>query len=228
MLKQGQISFENTALMLIDMQYEASPEGSWKTHDWDSIVINAKKVLEASRERGIPTIYVRIAKRPDGIDAHEFDQRNEKGELSYSSVKGTRGAEIVEELKPRPKDVVVDKQRFSAFYQTNLEIILQGLKVKHLIMCGVFTDSCFLTSVYDAFFRGFRISIVKDACGAGTEAAHKSSILDMANWIYGCRMFRAEEMVKALRQEEYKCWCWEEPNTMAYSIDTINQLYDRI
>ena len=65
--------------MLIDMQYEHR-KAPWKTHDWDSIVINARKVLEASRERGIPIIYVRIAKRPDGLDAHEFDQQNEEGE----------------------------------------------------------------------------------------------------------------------------------------------------
>jgi len=227
MSKQGQINFEDTALMLIDMQYESSPKGFWKTQGWDSIVINARKVLEASRERGIPIIYVRVARRPDGIDAHEFDIRNGKGKPIYS-VKGTRGAEIVKELKPKPEDVVIDKQRFSAFYQTNVEIVLQGLKIKHLIMFGVFTDSCFLTSVYDAFFRGYRISIVKDACGAGTEAAHKSSILDMANWIYGCRIFRAEEVVKALRQEEYTCWCWEKPNTMRYSTETIDQLYDQI
>jgi nicotinamidase-related amidase len=227
MSRQEHVDFKNTALVLIDMQYESAPTGFWKTHNWDSVVTNAKKVLEAAREIPIPVVYVRVARRPDGVDAHEFDLRDEEGKPIYS-VKDTRGAEIVQELKPKPNDIIVDKQRFSAFYQTNLDIVLQGLKAKHLTMCGVFTDSCFLTSVYDAFFRGYRISIVKDACGAGTEAAHKTSILDMANWVYGCNIFRAEELVKALRGEEYTVWHWEKPNTMRYATETINKLYDRI
>lgn len=227
MLEKKQINFKDTALIIVDMQYESSPNGFWKTYGWKSIVVNARKILKVSRERGIPIIYVRVAGRPDGIDTYEFCPKNEKGKPIYS-VKGTQESKIIKELKPKPKDIIIDKQRFSAFYQTNMDLVLQRLKVKHLIMFGVFTDSCFLTSVYDAFSRDYRIYIVKDACGAGTEAAHKTSIIDMANWIYGCRIFRTEEMVKALKQKEYTCWTWRKANSMKYTTKTIDQIYDKI
>jgi len=218
---------QNSALIIVDMQYEESLEGGLPVKGWNNVVKNAKKVLAACRKENVPVVYVRIARRPDGIDAHDFDVRGENGVPSHS-VEGTKAAQVIEELRPNPNDIIITKQRWSAFFQTNMELILRGLKVKHLIMMGVYTDSCFLTSVYDAFFRGYRISIIKDACGAGTDAAHKTSILDMANWIYGCSIFNADEMVKALQGKDYSAWFWEKHNSVPYSLETVEELYKKL
>src|SRR5699024_2946983 len=155
-----------------------------------------------------------------------FDLRNERGEPIYS-VKGSEKGEIIDELKPIEGEIIVEKQRFSAFYQTNLDLILAGLEADHLIMMGIFTDSCFLTSTYDAFTRGHTISIIKDACTSGTEASHKTSMLDMANWIYGSSIFDADEFIKALSGEEYEAWFWETPNSMPYELDNIEEMYNK-
>lgn len=218
---------ERIVLLIIDMQYEESPKGFWKAYNWDATVNNAQRVLEACRVKGYPIVHVKVARDPEGVQCHPFDLRDENGKPIYS-VKGTKNAEIIDELKPISGELIVEKQRFSAFYQTNIELILQGLKADHLIMMGVFTDSCFLTSVYDAFTRGYTISIVKDACTAGTEAAHKTSILDMANWIYGCSIFNAEEMVKAIKGENYSAWFWDYPNSMPYGLNNIEEVYQKL
>ena len=215
------------ALVIIDMQIEDSPHGFWKADNWDFTVQNAQKVLKACRRKAYPVIHLMIAKRPDGVDSHPFDMRDEEGRLTYS-VEGTENCEIINELRPLKNEIVIKKQRFSAFYQTNMEIILRGLNVKHLIMMGVFTDACFLLSVHDAFARGFTISIVKDACTAGTEAAHKTSILDMANWVYGSSIFSTDNLVKALNGEDYRAWFWNEPNTLKYHLDDIEEVYRKI
>jgi biuret amidohydrolase len=209
------------------MQYESGPQGYWQGHNWDHTVSCSKKVLQACREKGYPIVHVLVAKDENGIMCHPYDVKDINGKPIYS-VKGTRNGEIMDELKPIKDEIVVEKQRFSAFYQTNLDLILQGLKAEHLIMMGVFTDACFLTSVYDAFFRGYTISIVKDACTAGTEAAHKTSILDMANWIYGCSIFEATELTKAINGENYHAWFWEKANSMPYQLDNIGEMYDRL
>lgn len=215
---------ERVVLVIIDMQYEDSSSGFWKSVNWDDVVKRSQSVLNACREKGYPVVHVKVARDPEGVQCHPFDLRDENGRPLYS-VKGSRKAEIIDELKPVQGEFVVEKQRFSAFYQTNIDLILQGLKADHLIMMGVFTDSCFLTSVYDAFTRGYTISIVKDACTAGTVAAHKTSILDMANWIYGCSIFDAEELVKAVRGNDYSAWFWEYPNSMPYELDDIEKMY---
>lgn len=215
------------ALVIIDMQIEDSPQGFWQAYNWDATVANAQKVLNACRKKAYPVVHLIVARRPDGVDCHPFDLRDEKGIPMYS-VDGTENCQIIDALKPLEDEIVVKKQRFSAFYQTNLSLILKGLHATHLIMMGVFTDSCFLTSVYDAFTRHYTISIVKDACTAGTKAAHMTSMLDMANWIYGSSIFSANQIVKAINGEDYKAWFWDQPNSMKYEIDTIEEMYAKL
>ncbi len=227
MRKVPDFTKERIVLVIIDMQNESGAGGYWQGYNWDQTVSSAAKVLEACRQRGYPIVHVMVAIDQHGVMCHPYDIRDENGRpVDY--VKGTRSAEIIDELKPIEGEIVVEKQRFSAFYQTNLDLVLHGLKAEHLIMMGVFTDACFLTSTYDAFARGYTISIVKDACTAGTEAAHKTSILDMANWIYGCSIFKAAELVKAVKGEKYRAWFWEKADSMRYRLDNITEMYDKL
>jgi biuret amidohydrolase len=220
---------ERIVMIAVDMQNEYGCDGynRWAAWNWDETAKNARKILDACRENGYPVVHVRVARDPDGIMCHEYDAKDENGKPIYS-VKGTKKAEFCDLMKPLPGELIVEKQRFSAFYQTNLELILQGLHAQHLIMVGGFTDSCFLTSVYDAFTRGYTISIIKDAVTCGSEGAHKANMLTMANWIYGSSIFKADEMVKAIHGEPYTAWFWEESNSMSYEVDTINELYEQL
>lgn len=218
---------DTAVLMMIDLQYESGPNGFWQAYNWDNTVKNNETVLNACREKGIPVVHVRVVRDKSGVHHHAYDVRDENGDPMYA-IRGNKNTEIMKELKPIDGEIIVDKQRFSAFYQTNLDLVLQGLKADHLIMTGVFTDSCFLTSTYDAFTRGYTISIIKDACTAGTEASHKTSMLDMSNWIYGSSIFAADQLVKAINGEEYNAWFWEKPNSMAYELDNIDEMYDKL
>ena len=71
-------------------------------------------------------------------------------------VVGTRDWEIADELKPTGDDIILDKQRYSAFYNTNLEVLLRGLGVTMVVVTGVTTNICVELTVRDAFFRDFR------------------------------------------------------------------------
>lgn len=221
------LSFDRSALLLIDFQYSFSAEGDFKTDAWETIVSNASKLLAACRENKIPVIFVCMWRRPDGSDAHPKDPRDEAGRPLYA-VAGTAGAEIVEKLRPKEGEIIIKKQRFSAFFQTNLELTLHGLQIGHLIISGVSTDQCILTTVYDAHFRDYEITVVKDACGTSSRAAHMTSVLDMANWVYGCSVFVTDELVKAIRGETFRAWFWERPGSYLYSVETIEDMYRRI
>ncbi len=82
-------------------------------------------------------------------------------------VRDTWDAEIVDELAPEPGDRVVDKTRYSAFYDTDLEQQLRDLKTEALIVCGVTTNVCVESTVRDAFFRDIRVIVPSDATAAG-------------------------------------------------------------
>lgn len=63
----------------------------------------------------------------------------------------------------QPGDYIVDKTRYSAFYNTNMEVILRGLSVDTVVVCGVTTDMCVESTVRDAFYRDYRVVLVRNA-----------------------------------------------------------------
>ncbi len=116
----------------------------------------------------------------------------------------------------------------SGFFQTNLELTLKGLKVNHLIITGVSSDACVLATILDAYFRDYEITVVKDASGSATKAAHMTSILNIANWVYGCSIFKTQELIKALKGEQFHAWFWKRPGEYMYTVETIKEMYEQL
>jgi nicotinamidase-related amidase len=136
--------------------------------------------------------------------------------------------EFCQEVCPTPEDIVVEKQRWTGFYCTQLDLVLNRLDVNHLIMMGVWTEACFETTVWDALWRDYRITIVKDACTSASSAMHMTAILDMANWLCGGTILAASELEKALKGQAYRVWTYTKPAEFIYEVETIRQLYDSL
>ncbi len=79
---------------------------------------------------------------------------------------GARGAPIARELAPQSDDYFVLKSRHSGFFQTPLDLLLQNLRAKKLILCGLTTDSCVLFTANDGYLRGLEIFVPADCCAA--------------------------------------------------------------
>lgn len=216
-----------TALLAVDLQKECiEADGAWPIYNRDALVANAGLALAACRRAGLPIIYTQHWLDPRGTDALRFEPlRN--GRPTHS-VAGDPLAEIHAGLAPQPADIVVRKQRWSGFYGTNLDLVLNRMDVDHLIMLGVWTEACFETTVWDAIWRDFRITIVKDACGTATDLMHMTAILDLANWLYGGTIIGAAELSKALAGQPYQAWRFATPSAFAYTLETVRDLYDSI
>ena len=76
---------------------------------------------------------------------------------------GSPGVAIFPEIAPRDDEIVITKHRFSAFYGTDLEIILRGLGVTTVVITGVTTENCCHATARDAFFRDFQVAFLSDA-----------------------------------------------------------------
>lgn len=76
---------------------------------------------------------------------------------------GTRGAQVVDELRPGSEDVVVDKRFYSGFTETDLDGILRARNVGRLVLVGQHTDCCIRHTAYDAFVRGYELVVCPDA-----------------------------------------------------------------
>jgi nicotinamidase-related amidase len=216
-----------TAVIAVDFQKECiDAEGAWPIYNKETLLANAAAALAACRQAGLPIIYTQHWLDPRGHDALRHEPRR-NGRPTHS-VAGDPMADIHPALAPAPDDILIRKQRWTAFYGTNLELTLNQMGIENLIMLGVWTEACFETSVWDGIWRDYRITIVKDACGTATELMHMTSILDLANWLYGGSIIRAEELTKALSKKPYRAWTFETPFSFPYTLETVRAMYDSI
>jgi biuret amidohydrolase len=209
----------NTALLLIDMQNEAS----FNIQGIDQALDNAALVLSACRQMRVPVFYSRHTHRPDGLDASIGEPMPGNGNIAYCL--GTKAVEISDKVRPKPGEPVVDKHRWSSFFATELDLLLRGLDIRTLIVGGFVTDGCVLNTVYDAFFRDYRIILVKDMMAASNKLAHACSVINMANWVYEITIIRTVEAVKMINGEDCRAWRWKEPDQFHPEPHEIMQVY---
>ena len=149
-----------SALLIIDMLNDFVVKGApLEVPRARRIIAGIKKrIAKAHRER-MPIIHI--------CDKH----RKEDPEFNVwprHAVNGTAGSEIINELKPRSRDYIIDKTTYSGFYRTKLEKLLKKLGTKKLIITGVCTEICVLHTAADAYMRGYQVEVPAD-CVAGLD-----------------------------------------------------------
>ena len=113
------------------------------------------KLTMAARAVGMPVVFTNDAHLP-GID-------RELALWGAHGIAGTPEAQTSPLLDPQPTDYVVEKRRYSGFFQTGLLLLLNELDVDTLICCGMDTNICVKHTVADAYFNNFNIIVVGDA-----------------------------------------------------------------
>lgn len=211
------------ALLIIDMQQE---DGFVLEH-FDTVVANTAALLETARHQRVPVIYTRHINQADGSDLPRGEPRaGDGGPSSYRA--GTRQVEIIERLAPQPDEFIIDKGRYSAFHRTDLDARLKALGVDTLIVCGVLTDVCVLSTVFDAFALGYHIRLVSDACTTTTLAGHYSALLIMANWVYALEILTCAECLRALENRDYLSLIPEHPDLFAHQPHELESTIARL
>lgn len=176
----------NTALLVIDMQ-------NGFCHERGSIngiglpaarlapaIEPCARLVAAARKARVPVVYTRYLYRPDyadaGIMASELipDLKQARALMA-----GTWDVDVVDELRPAEDDIVIDKNRPSAFYGTILESVLHGLDASNLVVCGVTTNCCVETTVRDAGQRDYRAFVVEDAVAEYEDDRHEVALKSM-------------------------------------------------
>jgi len=175
-----------TAILVIDMINDFVT-GVFNNERATKIVPNIKRLLEFARKQKIPIIYA--------TDAHLPNVDPEFNVWGPHAVKGTWGAEIIEELKSEKNDFRVLKRKYSAFQGTDLDQLLRELKIDTLILTGVVTDICIQHTVADAFFRGYR-TIVPQDCVEAVDTPTQNAALKYLRKAYGCEITTTNELMK--------------------------------
>lgn len=182
-----EFDLSSTALVIIDMQRDFLYPGGFgeklgnDVSTTNAIIPTVKKVLDKARELDMFVIHTREGHRPDlsDVPASKLKRGGDigtPGPMGRILVRGEYGHDIVDELAPVAGEVIVDKPGKGAFYQTDLESILQNKGVKTLLVAGVTTHVCVQTTIREANDRGYECLMLEDCCAAFDPKDHEDSI----------------------------------------------------
>lgn len=174
---------QRTALLIVDMQNSfCRPDGIMSTligaiEGIDEVVANLSRFLAEARSRGVPVVYLRQVFQPNYADADAVFRRRVPEAMTRGALaRGSRDAEVIDELAPLPLDTVIDKNRFDGFHATPLAQTLTAMGIDHLLVCGVLTNICVETTVRSAYMNGFVITLLTDSCASTTTRAHHRAL----------------------------------------------------
>jgi len=218
------LNINKTALLLIDLQKE---KGTSDIVGMEEIVARTQSLIETCRAQSIPVIYTRHINRGDGVGLANNEPVNETGSpLYYNS--DTDAIDILDEVAPTSSDIVIDKSRYSGFFESSLDARLKELDIQHLLIGGVLTDVCVLATVNDAFSLNYQVNLISDLSGTTSEGAHMAATLIMANWIYDLKIFQASQMQNLLKGKEYQVWETAAPDELNFAPESMKDAFKRI
>jgi nicotinamidase-related amidase len=139
-----------------------------------------KSLIEKAHAKGIPVIYTTGVRRADNWDAGSWSWKNNRSSEDVGRPQSNLdGNEIVAEIAPGPRDIVVYKQKPSGFFGTNMASYLTLLGCDSVIVTGTTTSGCVRATVLDAFSLNYRVAVVEEACFDRSQASHAINLCDM-------------------------------------------------
>ena len=177
------------ALIVIDIQTSTFIDAS-ETRAIDNMpgykdrMLKSRIAIDTAREQDIPVIFIQEVHRPDLVDfGRELD-----GDEDVHCLEDNPKTEIaVKEMGFLSTDYLIKKRRYSAFFGTDFEILLRGLQVDTLLMCGGLTDVCVHYTFVDGHQSDYFCRVIEDCVAGSSLDAHEASLRAMEYLQRGAR-----------------------------------------
>ena len=155
---------EPQALLVMDVQ----PGIVSRLEHPDEFLEKVKQAVDAAHGHHIPVIYVVVGFRPGFPEVSA--QNKSFGAIKESALPAMIDPRPV--LEPEEGDVVVVKRRVSAFTGSDLEVVLRGKEVRHLVLAGIATGGVVLSTTREAADKDYRLTILSDLCADTDPQVH--------------------------------------------------------
>lgn len=192
------IRASRSAVLVVDMQNAYLSKGGYydlfglDISGAPALIEKVNAVLAASRRVGMAVVFFQNGWSPDLHDAGGPDSPNwhksnalrlmrERPELAGTLLaKGTWDYALVDEIKPEPRDLVVQKPRYSGFWGTNLDMLLRARGIRHLVFTGIASNVCVESTLRDAFFlEYFPVLVADGTLQGGPPAVHEATLFNV-------------------------------------------------
>jgi gluconolactonase len=170
---------KRTALIIQDLQNDVISEGGAFAGDGgydhaqkQNVVENVAQLAAAARSAGIPVLHVHFVVDPGAPGTKQNAGLYRAVKEGNALVRGTWGAAAAPGVEPQEGDIVVEKMRTSAFYNTRLMTLLQGFETENVIVTGAWTHMSIEHTARYGADAGFRMIVVSDCCSSINDEWH--------------------------------------------------------
>tara|TARA_B110000444_G_scaffold61813_1_gene57820 strand:- start:5163 stop:5774 length:612 start_codon:yes stop_codon:yes gene_type:complete len=183
-----ELNKNNTGLLVIDMQngfcHDNGSFGGAMGLDISPLkesISGCQDLLQAAREKDYSIAFTRYIYKEDYSDGGVLVNDLMPGLAEVESLKdGTWDTEIIDELSPNENELIINKNRPSAYYNTELENWLNDKGIKQVIICGVTTSICVETTTRDLSQEDYRVVVASDAVNELEADRHEVALKTLA------------------------------------------------
>ena len=183
------------ALVVVDVQKgdEAGTPGIQTTSGRAQRTARILELVSAARRHGVPVVFIQEVHKPSLVDiGRELD-----GAEGPHAIEGEPSTELVDGLDPRPEEFLIRKRRYSAFFATELDLVLRSYGTRTVLLVGGLTDVCIHYTAVDAHQHDYFVRVATDAVGGSSERAHEAA-LEAIRYLQRDALVTAANMAEAM------------------------------
>lgn len=183
---------KNKALIIVDMINDFV-YGSLSFKDAKTVINPISKLISSAHENNIPIIYA--------CDLHLPSIDFEFTKWDSHALINDNGSKIIDDFVFDEKDYIIHKRRYSAFFHTDLDLLLKELKVEEVVVVGLQAHICVIHTLGGAFMNGLKTILVSDATSSENKKDYLNTI-EYAKNIYGTKILNADEVIKLFMHQK--------------------------
>lgn len=215
------------AALFVDLQEEHRKDSRYLVEGFDQVLERVRQLQAVARDAGIPVFHSAYVVDTQTQPAKAFHPLLPDGRSAFSDVNDPLTA-ICPEVGPAGDEVLLIKTDASSLAQGDLPVLLRAHGAEWLVIAGVWTEACIAATVKDAIALGFRVLLVKDACGSGSTAMHQTAVINIANRLYGGAVTTTDAACRLMRGETVDAWMVRGSVPLRFSYDNAAAIYDEL
>jgi nicotinamidase-related amidase len=199
LMPDGHIDARGVAVLALHWQKDlVLPDGKFgffaKEIARQGMVPRMAKLLDAVRSAGGTVIYLNVGHSEDSREVVKNSPLFLAASKVHAFVRGTRGAEVIDELRPQKDDFEVEHPRISGFFATQLDMLLRARNIHTVAVAGTATNVAVDTTVRDALQLGYNTILLEDCCCSSEPKFHDAALMTLrvlATWVASADEFVA-------------------------------------